>query len=307
VSASPAKGEGAGRAGGPAQPSPGDERWGIYEKALPVGLPWPGLLEVAAAAGYQFVEISIDESEARLSRLDWSAAQRRELRAALASSPVPIGTMCLSAHRKHSLGSTSAAVRERGLEIMRRAIAFAAEFGLRVVQVAGYDVFYEESTARTQGLYLEGLHRAAGWAQGAGVMLGLENVDWPIAESITKAMGLVRELGTPWFQLYPDVANLAAMGFDPPSQLREGARSLVALHLKDGRLREIRRVPFGQGIVDFDAVFRTLHEVGYRGPVVVEMWNEGEQDPIAAVAGALRWLRTARDAARTRLQTGETP
>jgi L-ribulose-5-phosphate 3-epimerase len=290
----------------PAPPLPG-ERWGIYEKALPAGLSWPALLDAAASAGYHFVEISIDESDGRLSRLDWSAGQRRELRAALASGPVPIGSMCLSAHRKHSLGSASREVREHGLAIMQRAIGFAAEFGVRIVQVAGYDVFYEESTERSQALYLEGLHRAAEWAQEAGVMLGLENVDWPIAESISKGLGFVRELGTPWFQLYPDVANLAAMGFDVPSQLREGARHLVALHMKDGRLREIRRVPFGQGIVDFHVVFQTLHEVGYRGPMVVEMWNEGEQDPIAAAAKALSWLRAARNAAHPRLQVGETP
>jgi len=114
-------------------------------------------------------------------------------------------------------------------------------------------------------------------------------------------------VGTPWFQLSPDVANLAAAGFDAPSQLREGAGNLVAIHMKDGRLREIRRVPFGEGIVDFGAVFRTLHEVGYCGPLVVEMWNEGEQDPIAAAARALSWLGAARDAARSRQQTGETP
>jgi L-ribulose-5-phosphate 3-epimerase len=281
------------------------ERWGIYEKALPHGLSWPELLHAAATAGYQFLEVSIDESDERLSRLSWPVGKRRALHAALASAPVPIGTMCLSAHRKHSLGSLSPEVRERGLTIMRRAIDFATEFGLRIVQVAGYDVFYEESTERTRALYRENLCRSAEWAREAGVMLGLENVDCPVAESISKALTFVREAQTPWFQLYPDVANLAAMGQDVPSQLREGGHHLVALHMKDGRLREIRRVPFGDGIVSFDAVFRTLHEIEYRGPMVVEMWNDGAKDPIAAAAKALRWLQDARDAAQPTQQSGE--
>ena len=294
----------AGRPPGAPGQLPGGERWGIYEKALPDGLSWPNLLHAAATAGYQFLEISIDESDERLSRLDWPSGKRQALHAALASAPVPIGTMCLSAHRKHSLGSLSPDVRERGLTIMRRAIDFAAEFGLRIVQVAGYDVFYEKSTERTRGLYRENLLRSAEWAREAGVMLGLENVDCPVAESISKALSFVREAQTPWFQLYPDVANLAAMGHDVPSQLREGGRHLVALHMKDGRLREIRRVPFGDGIVRFDAVFRTLHEIEYRGPMVVEMWNDGAKDPIVAAAEALRWLKDARNTAYSKQQSG---
>ena len=280
------------------------ERWGIYEKALPAGLSWRGMLEAAASAGYRFLEISVDESDERLSRLEWPAGARRKLRAALSSSPVPIGSLCLSAHRKYSLGSSAAPVRERGLGIMRRAIDFAAEFGLRIVQVAGYDVFYEESTERTRGLFLENLCRSAEWAREAGVMLGLENVDCPVAESITRALRFVEAARTPWFQLYPDIANLAAAGHDVPSQLREGGSHIVSLHMKDSRIREIRRVPFGEGIVDFGAVFRTLQEIGYRGPLVVEMWNEGEKDPIAAAARTLRWLEDARDAAQPRQAGG---
>ena len=36
---------------------------GIYEKALPSDLTWEGRLETTARAGYDYVEISIDESE----------------------------------------------------------------------------------------------------------------------------------------------------------------------------------------------------------------------------------------------------
>ncbi len=187
-------------------------RWGIYEKALPAGRSWRDLLSCAEAAGYQFLEISIDETEERIRRLEWTKEERRKLREALATSEVTIDSMCLSAHRKYSLGSTSRLVRERGLTLMKRAIEFAAEFGLRLVQVAGYDVFYEESTEVTRNLFLENILRCAAWAQESCVMLGLENVDNPVVDSITSALRFVQAANTPWFQLYPDVANLAAMG-----------------------------------------------------------------------------------------------
>ena len=49
---------------------------GIYEKALAKDLSWPERLVLAKSCGFDFVEMSVDETDERLSRLDWSAAQR---------------------------------------------------------------------------------------------------------------------------------------------------------------------------------------------------------------------------------------
>ena len=271
-------------------------RWGIYEKALPVTVSWPERLSAAAAAGYQFVEISIDESDERLSRLQWPGETRRELHRALAEGPAAIDTMCLSAHRKYALGSASKPQRRRALEIMRRAIDFAAEFGIRIMQVAGYDVHYEESTEQTRALYMDSILQSAEWARHACVMLALENVECPVVDSIEKGMAFVRAADTPWFQMYPDIGNLTAMEKDVTRELLAGGRAIVGIHLKDTRIREFRRVPFGEGIVDFDAAFRTLKRMGYRGPFMVEMWNESVTDPAATAAAARRWLAGKLDA-----------
>ena len=265
-------------------------RWGVYEKALPAELGWPDRLAAAARAGFDFVEISIDESDERVGRLDWSPGQRRELRRALADAPASIDTMCLSAHRKFALGSLSVSLRRQALDIMRKAIDFSAELGIRIVQVAGYDVHYEPSTERTRALYMESILQSAAWARQGCVMLALENVENPIADSVEKGMGFVRAANTPWFQMYPDVGNLTAMQKDVARELRAGTGHLVGVHLKDTRVGEYRRVPFGTGLVDFTAAFRVLNELDFRGPFMVEMWNEAVGDPVAVVTEARRWL-----------------
>jgi L-ribulose-5-phosphate 3-epimerase len=265
-------------------------RWGIYEKALPAALAWPERLAAAAAAGYQFVEISIDESDERLARLEWPRGPRQDLHHALDGAPASVDTMCLSAHRKYALGSADPGQRRRALTIMRRAIDFAAEFGIRIVQVAGYDVHYEESTERTRALYHESILQSALWARGSCVMLALENVECPVVDSIEKGMSFVNAADTPWLQMYPDVGNLTAMEKDVTRELLAGGRHVVGIHLKDTRLREFRRVPFGEGLVDFDAAFRTLKGMQFAGPFMVEMWNEAEADPVGVVAAARRWL-----------------
>ncbi len=282
-------------------------RWGIYEKALPEELSWPERLSAAAASGYQFVEISIDESDDRLARLTWTREARADLRRALASAPASIDTMCLSAHRKHALGSASKTQRARALDIMRRAIDFAAELGIRIVQVAGYDVHYEESTAQTRALYMQSILQSAEWARHSCVTLGLENVDCPMVDSIDKAMQFVMAADTPWFQVYPDVGNLAATGKDVERELAAGARHIVGVHLKDTRIGEFRRVPFGDGLVDFDAAFRVLCRMAYRGPLTVEMWSDAAADPVATAAAARRWLAERLDRAFRAVPAGERP
>ena len=93
------------------------------------------------------------------------------------------------------------------------------------------------------------------------------------------------------------VGNLTAMEKDVTRELLAGGRNIVGVHLKDTRVREFRRVPFGEGLVDFDAAFRTLNRMGYRGLLMVEMWNESEADPVATAAAARRWLAEKLDRA----------
>ena len=265
---------------------------GLYEKALPASWSWDKRLAMAAEAGYDFLEISIDESDERLGRLGWPAAAKAELRRSIAAANVPILTMCLSGHRKYPLGSASPQVRTRAEELMRQAIDFSAEVGVRIVQVAGYDVFYEASDAGTAARFVDGLCRAAEVASQAGVMLALENVDVPLSESLARCLAIVRQVDSLWFQLYPDMANVAAAGYDPVTELALCKGHMVAIHVKDSLPRIIRRVPFGAGIVPFEPVFRTLAAMHYGGPLVVEMWadSDGAVDPLATVRTARRFV-----------------
>lgn len=78
--------------------------------------------------------MSLDETDARLARLDWSPEQRLALVKAVAETGVRVPSMCLSAHRRFPLGSEDDAVRHQGLEIMRKAIRLAQDVGIRVIQ-----------------------------------------------------------------------------------------------------------------------------------------------------------------------------
>ena len=52
---------------------------GLYEKAMPPSMDWREKLTFAKEAGYDYVEMSVDETDGRLARLDWTAEERLEL------------------------------------------------------------------------------------------------------------------------------------------------------------------------------------------------------------------------------------
>lgn len=265
---------------------------GLYEKALPASMCWEERLTAAGQAGYDFVEISIDESDERLGRLDWPASERRQLRRSIANSGVKIMTMCLSGHRKYPLGSHDPKLRQQGQDILRKAIEFAGDVGLRVVQVMAYDVFYETSDRETQSNFMEGLALGTRWAGQCGVMLGLENLDTPFVDSIRKALSVTDKIDSPWLHLYPDIGNLAAAGYCPADELSLAKGQLLGVHVKDALPRIIRGVPFGEGIVPFSETFRALVQAGFWGLIGVEMWGQmhADQDPIECVAAARRYV-----------------
>ena len=61
---------------------------GLYEKALPDPCPGKNVWLQQVRLAYDFIEISIDESDGRLSRLDWSASERAALRRSIANTGV---------------------------------------------------------------------------------------------------------------------------------------------------------------------------------------------------------------------------
>lgn len=269
---------------------------GIYEKALPKHLTWPERLALAKACGFDFVEMSVDESDERLARLSWSKEQRLSLVSAMLETGISIPSMCLSGHRRFPFGSHDDALRRRAFEVMEQAIQLAKDVGIRTIQLAGYDVYYEQQDDSTLARFTEGMQWAVERAAAAQVMLAVEIMDTAFMNSINKWKAWDACLASPWFTVYPDVGNLSAWGNDVAQELALGIDRIAAIHLKDtypvteSSPGQFRDVPFGEGCVDFVAVFRTLKQLNYRGAFLIEMWTEKAEEPVAEIVQARRWI-----------------
>ena len=254
---------------------------GLYEKAMPKTMTWPEKLECARECGYDFVEISIDETDDKLARLDWTEEERLELVREMRRTGVPIRSMCLSGHRKYPFGSADPAVRERSMQIMEKAIQLADDLGIRIIQLAGYDVYYEESTPDSVRLFKENLAKATEMAAAKGVVLAFETMETEFMNTTAKSMEYVNLINSPWLGVYPDSGNLTnaavSYGTDVLEDLETGRGHIFALHLKETVPGKFREIPFLTGHVDFGAVIAKAWDLGIRR-FVTEMWDVGKAD-----------------------------
>ena len=254
---------------------------GLYEKAMPKTMTWPEKLECARECGYDFVEISIDETDDKLARLEWTEEERLELVREMRRTGVPIRSMCLSGHRKYPFGSADPAVRERSMQIMEKAIQLADDLGIRIIQLAGYDVYYEESTPDSVRLFKENLAKATEMAAAKGVVLAFETMETEFMNTTAKSMEYVNLINSPWLGVYPDSGNLTnaavSYGSDVLEDLETGRGHIFALHLKETVPGKFREIPFLTGHVDFGAVIAKAWDLGIRR-FVTEMWDVGKAE-----------------------------
>ncbi len=253
-------------------------RLGIYEKALPDNLNWEEKLTEAKAAGYHFMEMSVDESDARIARLDWNREKVERVLYASRQAELPIESICFSAQRRFPLGSGFPGAEQQALKLLEKAVRLAACMGIRIIQLQGYDCYYgETSSAATKERFLRNLSKGVAYAASYGVTLALETMENDFINTIEKAMYYVAEVNSPYLQVYPDIGNIFNATQYVCRDIRTGKGHIAAAHLKETVPGKFREIPYGTGQVHFPFAIRTLWDQGVRR-YVAEFWHLGEEN-----------------------------
>lgn len=268
---------------------------GIYEKALPQDLSWRETFELTHELGFNFYEFSVDESDARLARLDWSYEERSRMRDLMWQTGMRINNLMLSGHRRFPLGSKDPAVRQKSVQMLAKAVDLCVDLGIHNIQMAGYDVYYEDKSALSRELYVENLTKCVHLAAKKNVMLSIETMDDPFINNLAKISHYHDLVKSPWLQAYPDLGNLSAWPEnDVPVELENYIDTICAIHLKDSKpvtatsKGQFKNVPFGQGCVDFAGLLRLLVRLNYSGSFTIEMWSgdNGDEQAVEEVKAA---------------------
>ena len=269
---------------------------GLYEKAIPIGLPFRDKLKAARMAGYDFVELSIDETPQKLARLELGNSGRMGMIQDMHDTGIAFRSMCLSGHRKYPLGSSNKETEARGMQIMKEAIGLADDLGIRIIQLAGYDVYYEAGNEDTRQRFAENICKSVEMAAAYGIVLGFETMETEFMNTVEKAMKYVRMADSSFLTVYPDLGNITnaakTHGTGVEEDIRSGKGHLCAMHLKETKPGVFREVPFGRGHVDFENGIRTAWECGIRR-YVTEFWDVGRgewEEDLKQAAGMMRGI-----------------
>ena len=260
----------------------------LYEKALPDSMSLGEKWELAKACGYDGIEISVDESDGRLARVLDPAVKSATLKE-LRENGIPVRTMCLSGQRRFPFGSRDESVREKSMELVCRAIDFSQEAGIRVIQIPGYDVWYEERGKDTEAFFAEGLKAVIPYAAAHGVILAFETMENDFMNTAEKAMRYVSEIASPYLTVYPDLGNIRNGTEDPIGDLRTARGHIAAAHLKETVEGVYRNMEYGEGRVDFVGCLKELltQNVGIYN---CEFWYDGKSYPADFITRNRRYI-----------------
>ena len=271
---------------------------GVYEKAMPNTLSFEEKLRYAKEIGYDYLEISIDETPEKLSRLDWDKKTRDELVSTMKKVGLPIRSLCLSGQRKYPMGSENEEIRKQSMEIIEKAIILADDLGVRIIQLAGYDVYYEKGNDTTRELFMKNLRKAVEIASKHGVILAFEPMETSFMDTVKKAHEVVEKISSPFLQIYPDLGNIKNSSLiynhDVIDDIKEGKNHIVAAHIKESIVGHYREIPFLTGHVNFKECLTQLWKQGVRR-YVTELWYVGAEDFTLDLKFAVKTFRTMLD------------
>jgi L-ribulose-5-phosphate 3-epimerase UlaE len=162
---------------------------------------------------------------------------------------------------------------------MEKAISLAARLGVRIIQIAGYDVYYKTGDERSRAHFAENLARAVEIAAAQSVMLAFETMETPFINTVEKAAYWVNAINSPYLAIYPDLGKITCAAGGDNGQVRSdldsGRRHIAAMHLKETTPGVFREVPYGEGHVNFAKGLQAGWNLGVRMYIAEFWWTGG--------------------------------
>ncbi len=157
-----------------------------------------------------------------------------------------------------------------------------ARMNQKVVLVAFFGKGDIRNQPEAQKAVIRRLKKIAPQAEKSGIVLGLES--WLDSEDHIRILDAV---GSPAVQVYYDVCNMTAQGYDIFRDMRRLGRARICeIHLKEnGSL-------LGQGTVDLKKVKDTLDDLDWNGWLIIEGATAKGRPLVDCYRENLRFLRT---------------
>jgi len=238
---------------------------GVNAWVYPSDLKTDRVLEISSEIGFDGVELNLDEENLELPK-----RERREIAEKAGSLGLDLPSLCSGLFWKYNLAGPEEKIREKGIDIIKKGCAFAADIEasvfLVVPAVAVPEVSYKEMWKLSQRSIAE----AVPVAEEHGVILGIENVWNKFLYSPLEFRSFVEELNHPNVKVYFDVGNFHLMAF-PQQWIRYLSDLIVCVHVKDFQRSTLQFKPLLQGDIPWPELMRALRDISYNGFLNVEV------------------------------------
>ena len=195
---------------------------------------------------------------------------------------------------EYNMASQDQAQNARARDIVKKQIDCAQALGADTVLVvpgwvgtpfAKGIVPYDKAYANAR----EALSALAPYAAQAKVAIGIENVWNKFLLSPLEFKRFLDEINSPWVGAYFDVGNIIYIGY-PDQWIRIlGQKYIKKIHFCDCRGEQAGLgmfVDLFEGDVDFEAVMKALHDIGYRDWITVEFLPNYRRFPYQSIINA---------------------
>ncbi len=206
--------------------------------------------------------------------------------------------------------------RARQVERQKAAIDLTARLGAKHCRTLSGQRYPEMTRADGIARTVEGIRRSLDYAEQRGVILCMENHYkdglWKFPEFAQPEdifLEIVEQIDSPHFGVQYDPSNATVGGFDPIAFLEKVKHRVVTMHASDRYLAPgatledlksadgaagysalLKHGVTGQGLNDFDAIFRILSSVGFDGWISVEDGMNG----LGELRESVEFLKTKR-------------
>jgi sugar phosphate isomerase/epimerase len=183
------------------------------------------------------------------------------------------------------------ALRPERLERLRWALERTGALGLSDLMLhAG---FLPEPGDPDRKTFLDTLTRVSDLARARGITVAFETGQ----ETADLLRRTLDDLRCPNLKVNFDPANMLLYDRgDPLRAVQILGPDIRSVHVKDAFRPQTpgtwgKEVPLGQGAVNIRQFIRTLHQVGYRGPLCIEREVGNQEERLADIAHGIRMLR----------------
>ena len=248
----------------------------ICSAVFPAGTPYPECFKLARNAGFDAIEVRMEEKGEITPHS--TTDEMRRLRDAALSAKIGIASLWILTPRSPSLASPDAAIRERAASMVRKGIELAPALGAGALLVvpgvlgsgARFDVTTGDAWQRSSHAFREFIPLA----QKAKVLLTPENVWSKFLVSPLDMRNFIDQFHSPSVRAHFDIGNVMQYGY-PQDWIRTLGPRIARVHLKDYKLAaggvQGRFVPLLEGDVEWKEVMADLVKSGYRGYCSAEL------------------------------------